>query len=80
MKRKSELTELQLQIIDILSKVEHPHTRFKDTGVTGKCITNWTSGVRPPTDIVSIQEALKVVGYEILVRRITDPNNDCQWR
>ena len=80
MKRRNELTELQIHIIDILSKVEHPHTFFKDAGVTGKCITNWTSGARAPTDIVAIQDALKAVGYEMFVRRITEPSDECQWR
>lgn len=80
MKRRNELTELQIHIIDILSKVEHPHTFFKDAGVTGECITNWTSGARAPTDIVAIQDALKAVGYEMFVRRITEPSDECQWR
>ena len=81
MERRSELTELQIHIIDILSKVEHPHTFFKDAGVTGECITNWTSGARAPTDIVSIQDALKAVGYEVFVRRITEQTIDAvsEW-
>lgn len=80
MKRKNDLTSLQKQIIDILSKVEHPYKYFKGLNVTSRCITYWINGQRLPTDIATIQEALNAVGYEVIVRKKAESNNDCQWR
>lgn len=79
MRRKNDLTDLQKQIIEILSKVEHPHTHFKHTDVTGRCIAYWISGQRQPKDITAIQEALQAVGYEMVIRKKAETNDDCQW-
>ena len=80
MRKSTDLTELQKQIIKIVSKAEKPYSFFKDKGITARCITYWKSGQRQPKEITVIEVALEACGYELKIVRKPEPQEDCTWR
>lgn len=69
MRKSTELTELQKQIVNIVSKIDKPYSLFKGKRVTGRCVTYWQSGQRQPREITSIEDALEACGYELKIIR-----------
>ncbi len=61
-------TKLQRQIIDIVSSVKHPFQIGNYSNTSGRCVTYWVSGQRLPRDIVTIEDVLDTLGYELLIR------------
>ena len=80
MRKRNELTELQKQIIKIVSKAEKPYSFFKGKNITARCITYWKSGQRQPSEITAIEVALEACGYELKIVRKPESQEDCTWK
>ncbi len=61
-------TKLQRQIVDIVSSVKYPFQIRNYSNTSGRCVTYWVSGQRLPRDIVTIEDVLDALGYELLIR------------
>ena len=72
--KSAKPTILQKQIVEIISSVKHPSTIAKFSNTTGRCINYWVSGERLPRDIVTIEDVLKAMGYELIIKQTGEPD------
>lgn len=69
MKTSYTLTKLQKQIVDLVSDIKNPYNLAEYSDFSGRCITYWRSGQRAPRDLVTIENVLDALGYELVIRR-----------